>query len=341
MEPCACSSTSTPVVCNALLGYVASAMHSSTSDNICKLVLSHYSSETVHEAKKLLWQHVDDAVVGAEKVRRGSTARPREDFEMEDVVVALRALDEAKAMPCIHVSFSQLRAMPRVHPEEMLSASVISRLGAMEDRMRILDANLAVVMDDNHAMKTRRDQMEDFQWRGLPGETPQPQYNPTLTSSMPVSTAASSYAQAPVEPGVTGHEENTWSAVLKKKRPAAKRVESQKRVREATKDMQTVVGSSTDTSIKGSGPIKVLFVHNLHKTSSADDVRGHLKSIGVEAVDIRPTFRETYTFASYKVTLQEKDFTKVFVASAWPEGARVREWLNVYQRDNQLPNNGL
>ena len=97
----------------------------------------------------------------------------------------------------------------------------------------------------------------------------------------------------------------------------------------AAKDTATVVGSSKDSSIKGSGPVKHLFVHNLQKSCSADDVKKHLKAGAVDPIDVRPTFKSSYTFASYRVTVQETDFHKVFVASAWPEGARCREWFSL------------
>ncbi|ELU06189.1 hypothetical protein CAPTEDRAFT_212159 [Capitella teleta] len=84
--------------------------------------------------------------------RKGSKAKSKEEFEVDDIIDALSALDKKDAMPLVHILASQLFTLPRMRPEETLSIQLMERLGALEQRVNDLSDNLVVSSRTNQAL---------------------------------------------------------------------------------------------------------------------------------------------------------------------------------------------
>ena len=56
---------------------------------------------------------------------------------------------------------------------------------------------------------------------------------------------------------------------------------------------------------------------------------------GVNPKDVYKTSKENWLNASFRITVVEDDFEKVFSESFWPKGVRCREWLSSSPRAQQ------
>ena len=91
-------------LCNPLLAYVGSAFMRANKQSIKRVVLGHFTPQAIHAAKNELWLNFPSRIIGDQKVRKGSTLKPKQEFEVEDIVDAISTLDAEGIPLCLHVS---------------------------------------------------------------------------------------------------------------------------------------------------------------------------------------------------------------------------------------------
>lgn len=100
----------------------------------------------------------------------------------------------------------------------------------------------------------------------------------------------------------------------------------------------SVMGSNeADNTIKAVAPRKLVFVSQLHPTTTADDISQYLasqvqieKDSHVRANVLLPRGRtiEELDFVSVKLSIPESLFEKVMSPSVWPRGVTIREFIS-------------
>ena len=157
MEDCKCSSA--PSICNALLGYMVASVQCSTVHNVRRVVLGYFTPAEIHDAKTVLLEHTPAEILKSlaeqAKNRRGSSAKSREEFEVDDILDVMDTLDKSNATPVIHVPALQLLRLPKIKPEDMLSVQMVERLKNLEDQVSGLSESFDLATIDSCSMKTR------------------------------------------------------------------------------------------------------------------------------------------------------------------------------------------
>ncbi len=125
-----------------LLAYIIYALNSGARDNIRRAVLGFFSADVIHCAKDKLWAHCGNEILGPCPPRRGSTTKPKQDFELDDILDGIVLLDSHNRMPEAILSANDLHLIPRAHPEELSDISVAERLSRMEKKLENLQSSL-------------------------------------------------------------------------------------------------------------------------------------------------------------------------------------------------------
>ena len=135
-----------------LLAYILFSLQSSTSENISKAVLGHFTPEQIFNAKEVLWGKCDVKVLGQKVRRRGSNVRSEQDANLQVIIAALMKLDKVDKLPCVAIDAGSLGIIPRSHPEELNNISLLDRLNRLEARVTSLqqgvDTSLRLHSDD-------------------------------------------------------------------------------------------------------------------------------------------------------------------------------------------------
>ena len=130
-----------------LLAYILFSLQSSTSENISKAVLGHFTPEQIFNAKEVLWGKCDIKVIGQKVRRRGSNVRSEQDANLQDIIAALMKLDKVDKLPCVVIDAGSLGIIPRSHPEELNNISLLDRLNILEARVTSLQQSLRLHAD--------------------------------------------------------------------------------------------------------------------------------------------------------------------------------------------------
>ena len=138
-----------------LLAYITFAFHSGTRENIRRAVLGHFSPNVIHNSKDKLWTHCGTSIFGLNTARRGSPTKPKQDFELDDILDSLATMDGLGINPNIVLSADDLHMIPRSHPEELCDISVVDRLNRMEKQIDYLPNTLDFAIAQNINLKDR------------------------------------------------------------------------------------------------------------------------------------------------------------------------------------------
>ena len=102
-------------------------------------------------------------MIGSIKHRREGDTRSRNDANCKDIIEAMRKLDKAVVMPIFAVPSHQLHAIPRSHPEELHSMSVVERLYQMESKISQCQELIDNTVGRNIHITERMDKLEQNQ----------------------------------------------------------------------------------------------------------------------------------------------------------------------------------
>ena len=149
------SESNVKIILNPLLSYIISGLNSGTAVNVKKAVLGHFTQEEIHDAKKTLFNECEDHknIIGENLRRKSTSSRTEKEAHLWDILNALCQLDNQGKMPTIAIAATDLRKIPRSHPEELCNISLVDRLNVLEasvdDIKILLDRSLA----ENVAMR--------------------------------------------------------------------------------------------------------------------------------------------------------------------------------------------
>lgn len=348
MDPCKCSSD--VAICNALLGFIGASMQCSTMHNIRRVVLGSFTPDAIHDAKTALWERVSSDLIGEMKLRRGSQAKSKEEFEVDDILEAMSALDRNDKTPPIHIPAMQLFQLPRMKQEEMLPVQMIERFNDLEQRVNGLTDSLTAVKSDNIALSRRVHSLEEQEFPALSSRNVLPSAGSSHGTSNPQSAGPSGASALGDQEGSSTTLQNvnqaSYSSALKTKQgpmpaPAQKsKPVSRQMVRLATSKLTVVTGKRANTDVvKGSLPAKHLYVYHVSPCVSMDDLKKHIVQAGVDVRGIRRISKEDWLHGAYKVDINAKDMTKVMNEEFWPESVCCREWMPFIPRKMNTNNN--
>ena len=105
------------------------------------------------------------------------------------------------------------------------------------------------------------------------------------------------------------------------------------------RNAKAVVGKGQlDGTFKGAPNLpKSLFVYRVNKDTVTDVIRDYVSDQGITVLDIRCMSHEDSLSKSFKLTVSNEDYTKLFQEEMWPTGVRIRPFI---PPRNQVKHNG-
>ena len=143
------------LILNPLLAYVISSMHSGSNDNIKHVVSGHFCASDITTAKNDLWDHCDTNIIGEKQKRKDSSSRSEKDANIQDILHALTKLDNINKIPPVAIPALDLHKIPRFHPEEFVTVSVLERLLSVENKLKNLQDSVDISICGNLQLKDK------------------------------------------------------------------------------------------------------------------------------------------------------------------------------------------
>ena len=334
---CSNGSGSTPpvhagVLINTALATTWVALQSNPADAVTKSLAQLFSSDTIKEAKKILWDACSDAVIGKRKSRRDTMERTETFAHSKDIVSAMLKLDQNSALPIIAVNALDVHRMPTLCKEVSNEATAMrdahrgmeplaQRLTGVEDLCSELKVMVASLSE-----QVARSSPTLYPTLQIPKEKPLPStkqrnHKPvnqavrnegTKESHVPPAPQGKSYVDFAAE---AADGDDDWTKVGKKRTKIIKGTqESCGRFQGAPE------------------PKRDLFVYRVSKECEPDDIRAMLKAKNCEVEDITVMSKAEAKFRSFKVSLKVSLVATLLSEEfPWPLGVRVRRF---YKRSN-------
>ena len=107
-----------------------------------------------------MFDKVDNDVIGAIKDRRDRNTRSKAEGDVKDILAAMARLDNTTHTPIFAVSSYQINNIPRCHPDELSSISVIDRLKDLEGKYKQCQLSVDQLLSDNAVLKERMVKVE-------------------------------------------------------------------------------------------------------------------------------------------------------------------------------------
>ena len=342
-------------IVNELLAYCIYYQKSSTRDAIYRVVIDFFNPEEISNAKHDLWDSMRDHL-DAFEARRDSKHGLVHEKELNDILDAIIVIDSifnGSDNPVIFVAYN-LKRLPRVAPEEVDIISLVTRLGELEDKFKVLGGKVStntgkveVLMDAKFQPGYADAVRQNVQSRPNPGPTtpstlPQrppaarpSNANPNSGSSLqPSANASQSRGGAhppPPPPSGEGGGGDTGTDGFQQQRDARRRQNRQRAPR------KLVYGSkdSTASSLRAGKRYKELFIFNLETTTSADDVTNFLVENDITVCDIDIQSKDSAPNRSFRLKVDTSDAEKLLNPEFWPAQIGIRPYYPARKRTQQ------
>lgn len=117
------------IVINELITYTAYYRNRANGDALRRVILTCYTPHDIHEAKELIADRFRSKIDGNPLLmdRRGSTTRPAQEAELDDILGLLDLLDEQRLLHDVQFVAAELDRLPKFGPEELNVCAVVDR----------------------------------------------------------------------------------------------------------------------------------------------------------------------------------------------------------------------
>ncbi len=171
-------------IVNPVLAYIVFAMDSGTMTNVRNAVLGHFTLEQVIQAKHALWDSCGSDTLGEQHLnRRDGPTRTGLEAHVSDILNALSSLDGSDSSPRFLIAADDLRHIPRSHPEELNSISLVDRLNRLEHRCQSMQTLMDKQLGSD--LKYRVEKLENAIARVVPSYAKVVQPVTSATSIVP------------------------------------------------------------------------------------------------------------------------------------------------------------
>ena len=140
------------MIINELLLYAKHYIHSSSTNNVKKMIQHFYDDNEIIEAKKKLWGEKKD-VLGEYPDRKSTINRSASIPNVNDIFDALKRLDAANEMP--KIAGVDLSRIPDRQPEELNLLTMIDRVARIEHSIARYEETLSSLAIDMLELKER------------------------------------------------------------------------------------------------------------------------------------------------------------------------------------------
>ncbi len=147
-----CAQSNDVILCDPVISYIWFSMNGGTRNNIKRAVLGHFTPNTIYSVRNALWDTCDTAVIGKVIHRNESASRSAVEITVDDILDALSKLDTARMVPNIMMKAVDLYLIPKSHPEELSTISLVDRLNVFETKMSEIFGHIDRLTSENIAL---------------------------------------------------------------------------------------------------------------------------------------------------------------------------------------------
>ena len=296
--------------------------------------------------------------------------KPKHEFELDDILDALNTLDQKSKMPNISISAYDLHYIPRSHPEELNSISVVDRLNQMENRLEKMQIVLDSNMSENMELKDRVSSLETPSYanvtklskpitrvsQSVDCSVPKRVCHVEINRDVPINQTVKAQVSEPsrdpenviVRParGISIQTRNIqrYDSTMSLDRGSSSSFQLQPHQRKRQRKQNRVVGNKQPLRGNFTGappPQRDIFLYRVNSRATCDDITKHIndENMNVTIHDLKCVSHQQAKFKSFRLKVDINDFTRLLDDSIWPRGVYVRKYISPRNTQNDNDTN--
>ena len=324
-------STLVPVmIVNEVLTYCAHYIDHGryTKDAMINILDTFYEIETLKDASDALKECYSDITKDIIKsTRRDSNKRSVSKAVAKDIIDTMERVGLTQDNKTHLFVASNLDNMPKVGPDEP------ANLTSMATRIAKLEEQMCMVMTQKMTEEVpkeipERDPNAERQINA--GHDKQPESGVTMDQLQD----ALRVAKKPTPPTFTAHtyadaaapDNDGFITPKRQQRRAARkeRAENQEQIR---KRKPAIIGKRQDTKLKGADKHTDIFIFNVQKEFTSDDIMEYLKDNNIYCNLAEIVSHKDHITRSFKINILYKDMDSVMEPEFWPVGIGCRRFI--------------
>lgn len=302
------------LVVNELLCYAFAYANKSTIGSLSSCLSEFYKPDEISDARNVLWSECEAFLTNHTRKTRRTQAPVDKQTALpfaDDIGTWINILKNLPDPMAVKFCALDIQNMPPCSPEETNLFSIVARVTALEKKMDAVMSTTSTSTSEGSSFP-----------EGFGGA----QTSPKAVARSSAGGSSMPDPSAEVMETMSSNLAEPWNKVAGRKRRNPQ--QQQRRLRAVTKSLPVVVGrASSNSVIRGSKPLKPLFIYGVDSAVTTDALKEFLTGKGIQPKQVWRVSKETWLRASFKVTLEEEDAEKCSQAEFWPEGIRCREWL--------------
>ena len=345
------------LIIDEVLMYANQHRHSSTRDNLVKVLSCSFTLEEVVKAKDKLITELDELILSDRKKNRKDSQNRSEKMKVcEDIIDALSDIDEhgEVELVCAAVRWAKI---PKIDPESISDVSVAEKLVQLEAKFSILESSLSEIKAHQVAMEDRK-MSEPKKVSGKPtssvsGSSAKPLLSEIVArgsggSQQMATTGTSdkSLVQKPAENLSSGSEK------LSNVHDDGFRISSEQRKKQVRKEQTARNTKRNRVHVSGSAknakglrstprPNRDFFVYRVHKDDGEKQLHEYLTGKNIEVVNLEKISHEDAKFNSFHLSISIDYAATVLDSNFWPSGINIRKWTTRKETDETTDENRL
>ena len=316
------------LVHSELLCYVFTHVSNSTQSSLIDCLIEFYSPSDIATARELVSKQFEKEFASSDmkKTRRPHppcdkhTARPFAEDISQWAATLMNNGVYADSQTRFYAL--NLRKVPPCPPEELNIFSLATRVQTFEKEMAQVKAAKLSLPKTGFSVP-----------RHIQTSVNQPRDKPEHANTISLDLLDND--QGCAEGAEAQKEcERKWTDVVSKHKAR----EMRRKVRAVTKEVPKVTGTAPATeSLRGSLPVKHLFVNRVDQGVSPEMVKSHLADRKVAVKAIHMTSKPDWTSISFKIAIAAKDINTVIQPNFWLEPISCREWVPLRRETKKTP----
>lgn len=307
---------------NELLAYAFDSFDRDTTNDLEDVLVNFYGDGAVHDAKTLIWQKYKEQLPKCQE-RRNTTAKMR---EVSDIMLAVKTIDQKYSSDDV-IPFVFVAIKMKNIPNERYVAEM-----SIRNRLLLLETQMSEVLaaKSSYATTAASDAMHPAmsvhtkpKLRNVPGQPiPMIDHNSHTPGLYNQRQTAVTRQLPPSADVVTGAERNPDEAT------PFQMVKNRRKTNRQT----AVYGSGKDDIVTAGLQKHELFVFQINKTVTADQVEGYIAKKDVTVASIKLMSSDESPSNSYHVTVLCLDIRPMLTPEFWPNGVGCRRFRSKKQQ---------
>jgi hypothetical protein len=298
---------------NELLSYALFYFERSTKQHLQDIILEFYDPTEILAAKDALWEQ-SGSYLGNKPDRRQSATRDVHVAALADIIQGIDRIDRDDKAPMPVFAALNFDRIPKTSPVQDTPEATSARLDTIEKTMSQLCQAMKQLTEASPVARPIEAVSVD---PAPPTQNTEPTTKPLYRDIAAISKQASKITKVSGKIKLVDMESTNDAEDDDFRQQYA----SQKKQRR-----KMVIGSRTDSSLKGNQPNRHLFVYQLDKETTVKELTDYLNQ-SVRTLDCSKISHQDARNASFKVTVSRSDAKVMLCPDFWPLDVRCRYYV--------------